>query len=651
MSNDLLYNIILQMQGQNAVLASVNNVQKSTTSMVQNINKQLSAIKLNAIIDNISRVADGINSLNGPGLNLSTSMHDLQAITGVAGEKLKEIEGYARDAAKTFGGSAAEGVESYKLILSQLSPEIGKVPTALKSMGDTVSYTSKLMGGNTAAATEVLTTAMNQYGISLENPTTASQVMASMMNVMAAAAKEGSAELPQIKGALEQTGMAAKSANVAFEETNSAIQILDKAGKKGSEGGVALRNVLATLGQGRFLPKTVQEEFQKLGISITDINNPSKTLSQRLSLLKPLLKDSALMSATFGKENSNAAMALISQTGEMDRLTSAVKSTTSAYDQAAIVMEAPAEKNARLKAQFDDFKISLFNATNGWMAYTSVVADSARDMANLAPIFSGLGKGFAFLTNAQKMSAAWTSVVTGAQWLWNESMMAFPVLWVVAGIVALIAVVVTCWNKFEGFRKVIFQGWEAMKMFGNVIKDYVITRFKEMLSGITGIGSALLSFFKGDWQKAWETGKKAVFDLSGIGSAGDAFSGIKNGWSGAMSLGSANSDAYTKRLGKANNAASVNSGIADPTGVPGSGLAGGAGGSATDDKKTKALGKKNTESIATGGTKHNYITLNIKELIGIQNYAGSPGSAIKKMSEEMLDEILRLTASAITAAS
>ena len=649
MTNDLLYNIIVQMQGQNKVLASVNDIQKSTTNMVQSINKQLSAIKLNAVIDNVNRVADGINSLNGPGMELSTSMYDLQAMTGVAGEKLKEIEGYARNASKTFGGSAAQGVESYKLILGQLSPEIAKVPTALKSMGETVSYTSKLMGGNTTAATEVLTTAMNQYGISLEDPTKASKIMAAMMNVMAAAAGEGSAELPQIKQALEQSGMAAKGANVAFEETNAAIQVLDKAGKKGSEGGVALRNVLATLGQGRFLPQKVQEEFKSMGINIDKLNDPSLTLSERLNHLKPLLKDSALMSAMFGKENSNAAMALISQTGEMDRLTKAVKGTTEAYDQAAIVMESPAEKNARLKASVDDLKITLFNATNGWMGYASVIGDTARDMANLAPIFSGAGDALSFLTNTQKMSALWTGIVTKAQWLWNAALTANPIGIVIAGVAALIAVTVVCWNKFEGFRKVIFKGWEALKLFGSGIKDYVVNRMKEMLSGISGIGSALVSFFSGNWKKAWETGKKAMFDLSGAGSGSAAINHIKDGWKGAMDAGKAASDAYTKARNKSKESVDLNSGIVAPVGIPGVDAGGSAGGGAGKADETKAKGRKNTEAIATGGQKHNYITLHIKEMFGIQNYNGTPGSAADKAGESVLDQVLRALASATTA--
>ena len=53
MTESLLYNIMLQMQGQNKVLAAVNDVQKKTTGMVNSIKSQLNAIKLNAIIDNV----------------------------------------------------------------------------------------------------------------------------------------------------------------------------------------------------------------------------------------------------------------------------------------------------------------------------------------------------------------------------------------------------------------------------------------------------------------------------------------------------------------------------------------------------------------------------------------------------------------------
>lgn len=105
---------------------------------------------------------------------------------------------------------------------------------------------------------------------------------------------DGFSEL--ISAALQQCGMAAKAANVSFEETNAAIQVLDKAGKKASEGGVALRNVLGQLSKGRFVEKQAAEELEKVGIDVVALGDSSKSLKERLEMLKPMLSDSALLS-------------------------------------------------------------------------------------------------------------------------------------------------------------------------------------------------------------------------------------------------------------------------------------------------------------------------------------------------------------------
>ena len=68
------------------------------------------------------------------------------------------IEGFARDSAKAFGTDAAVAVEGYKLLLSQLTPELGKYPEALSTMSDCIQMTSKLMGGDGVAAAHVLIT-------------------------------------------------------------------------------------------------------------------------------------------------------------------------------------------------------------------------------------------------------------------------------------------------------------------------------------------------------------------------------------------------------------------------------------------------------------------------------------------------------------
>ena len=122
----------------------MNNTVRQSAGLFQNLSAKI------VVFNQASQLLQSFNTslMNGAkaGLELDKSMADLSAITGLTGDKLKEVEGYARQSAKAFGGSAAQGVESYKLILSQLAPEIAEVPTALSAMGKHVNVLSKTMG-------------------------------------------------------------------------------------------------------------------------------------------------------------------------------------------------------------------------------------------------------------------------------------------------------------------------------------------------------------------------------------------------------------------------------------------------------------------------------------------------------------------------
>lgn len=388
-----------KMNAMNEAVGQFSGKVESAQGWVVQLSQKLAAFELAS--GYVERLASTFEGLAASGVTLDSQMHDLSAVAGVTGDALKEIEGYARDSAKAFGTDAGVAVEGYKLLLSQLTPELGKCPAALKSMGESIQITSKLMGGDGVAAAQVLTTAMNQYGVSLDDPIAASKTMADMMNTMAAAGQAGSAELPAIKAALEQCGMAAKATNVSFEETNAAIQVLDKAGKKGSEGGVALRNTMAILSQGRFLPKDTREELEKAGIDVLALGDKNKTLKERLEMLKPVLNDSALFSKLFGMENANAARALVQGTDKLAEFTEAVTGTSSAEEQAAIIMDSYAEKQARINQQIEDVKISLFQATGGATMWAGALSSVLVPVAQLMPLFTGLGSLMTWIKGIQ----------------------------------------------------------------------------------------------------------------------------------------------------------------------------------------------------------------------------------------------------------
>lgn len=504
--------------------------------------------KVDILSDGIIKTTQALASFGQSGIALNTSMTDLQAVTGVTGEGLKQIESYARDTAKVFGIDAAGAVESYKLILGQLSPELAKSPVALKAMGEHVATLSKLMGGDATAAAETLNTAMNQYGVDLSDPIKASEEMARMMNVMAAAGQEGSAELPQIKEALEQAGMAAKGAGVSFEEANAAIQVLDKAGKKGSEGGIALRNVIATLSQGRFLPKDVQKELRAAGINVTDLADRGKSLKERLELLRPVMTDAALFAKLFGKENTNAAMALVGGTEEVGRYTEAIQGTQSANDQAAVVMEGFAERQARIRQQIEDFKISVFNATGDVYLWAGALSDTLIPLSQLMPLLSGaypiikgvsiwifqgakglflFGKGaLTALINVGKLAVtlltkglsalayyigslvtggsaqlgfaamsqiAFTSfkaaAVTACRTV-SAAIMSIPLIgWIAAAIAAIVAIGIYFWNTSAKFRATLKGLWASFKAVFSNIWDLA----KEVFGSISDLIKAAFS--------------------------------------------------------------------------------------------------------------------------------------------------------------
>ncbi len=581
MVGNTTYMFTIQVNGATAT-AALNHVTQTagqTSSMFDKLSSSIRkmgecAFAFNNINQGLQGLSSKLDSLLEPGAALNASMSDLSAVTGQTGKGLKQIEKYARQAAKTFGGSAADSVEAYKLVLSQLGPEIAQVPKALALMGSHIKTTSKTMGNDTKAASEVLTTAMNQFQVSLADPMKAAEEMGKMMNIMAAAAKAGSAELPAIKAALEQSGMAAKMAGISFAETNAAIQVLDKAGKKGSEGGVALRNVMATLAQGRFLPKDVQEELVAVGINVDTLTDKSLSLAQRLKPLKAVMEDGALISKLFGKENANAALALLSGLDAMNQYTTAIQGTNTATEQANIIMDSYPERMSRQKAFVDDLKITLFNFTGAIMPYVKGVVAFFQGTAsvmmgvNAMACFSESAWAIAIKARAKALvkstGAIYASVTSmgfynaltlasvGTTYAFSYALRAvgkaiysIPIIgWIAAGISLVIAGIKILWEKSEGFRRIMFATFEVVKavfynigvalksVWDNVLKPVFTGLWKAAKWVAGGIWSAL----KWCWNGII-AGFKAVGNffvslwegvMSGVSVVGDFFAGIWN---------------------------------------------------------------------------------------------------------------------------
>ena len=260
---------------------------------------------LNQLKEGVDNIRDSFNDAIEPGIRFETAVAEMSGITNMEGKELDVLATKARNTAKAFGVDASNAMVVYKDLLSKLTPELKKAPDALEIMSNNVMTLSKTMQNDVPGASAAMSTAMNQYKVSLDDPMKAAQTMTDYMNIMAAGTVEGSAEIREVAEALKQTGSVAKTFGVEFAETNSLIQLLDKSGKKGSEGGIALRNTIVKLQA----PTTdAIKQLKAAGVNIKTMQNQSLSLTDRLRALTPVMHNATIMSALFGSENLASAI-------------------------------------------------------------------------------------------------------------------------------------------------------------------------------------------------------------------------------------------------------------------------------------------------------------------------------------------------------
>jgi TP901 family phage tail tape measure protein len=502
--------------------------------------------------------------------NFEVQLKELSAITGVTGAGLEDIGNRAQDLALKFGGDPLKSVDSFKTILSRLGPDIAKSPLALQSMGNSVETLAKTMSGDTLGSVNALTTGMLQYGIDLSNPITASQAMVHQMNVMAASAQVGSAEVPQIAAALKVSGLAAKSAGLSFEEANAAIQIMGKGTVYGAEAGTALRNVLGKLGENRFIPKDTSEELKKAGVNLNVLADTTIPLSSRLKELNKIQNDSALVGKFFGVENKNAAMLLMQNIGDLEQWTKSVTGTNSATDQAGVIMGSFNEAMKRNKASIEVTSIAIGTAL---LPIASKMLDVLSDLLGAFTKFaqSDIGKEFVKIAGAigvglvgmgslvvayHSINMAITAVRPAMEWfkasIFTTNAALLPYIAVVAGLAVVTYGLVKAYNSFSdvmaggevaqnGFLRTMQQVGGLMHFIAEAFSSATatsVTFSAETQAGLKSLGLENIAYNLGAWViniKAffggvWEVVsnlKNNFADLfSALGRAGDAIGNV-----------------------------------------------------------------------------------------------------------------------------
>lgn len=163
---------------------------------------------------------------------------------------------------------------------------------------------------------------------------------------------------------------------------------------------------------------------------------------------------------------------------------------------------------------------------SGWLAgLQSSFATTFGNIAVFGQQFGGVAQWISAgipivqaLTKVTWLQNIATKALTAGQWLMNVAFNASPLGWIATGLAAVTLGVKYAWDKFEGFRAVIYGLWETFKQVFNNIKGLFAAVFSP-------IGDAIAAIKEGRWGDA----AKAVVQLNPVSVAKRTYDYVKEG--------------------------------------------------------------------------------------------------------------------------
>jgi TP901 family phage tail tape measure protein len=430
-----------------------------------------------------------------PARNFKQGLADLSALTGLVGKDLDWLgEQATRLSESTVEGgikitsSAQEILRAYSL-MGGAKPELLKNKEALNEVTKQALILKEAAGMETEQAVNSLANAMNQFNAPAEDAS-------KFINVLAAGAQEGAAEIPELTASILRSGTAAKSAKVSIEQLTGMVETLGEKGVKGEEAGTGIRNFLLKL----------QSGAKETNPAIVGINQALENLA------KKNLSASA-MTKMFGLENYNAAKLLIENRGRVEELAKAVTGTRSAYEQAATKTDTANASLAQQKNHIENLRKQIGNGlipvlqtmTKAGIGMLDFLVSLPRLIKQNLPLFTALAVAvtaysvslsaatvseYAHIA-AKKLSELWTKRQAIAQTALNLVIKQNPIAFIVSAIALLVGAFMQWYNSSIKVQAVTAGVWEVIKAFAKKMYD-LAAGLAEVMAGVLVPNSKLI---------------------------------------------------------------------------------------------------------------------------------------------------------------
>jgi len=512
---------------QREVVASEQKL-KSLNKEMENFGS-VSAQKIAVAGEKVKDVGDNLQSAGKKVLGVTAGVTAMGAGIVKVGS---EFDSSMKQVAATMGITVEQiekGDKSYK-VLEEAAKKCGETTKySASEAADALNYLA-LAGYNAEKSAEVLPKVLNLAAAGNLDLATASDMVTDAMaalgletkdldlyiNEMAKTSQKSNTSVSQLGEATLTVAGTAKMANMSLETMNTELGILANNGIKGAEGGTHLRNIILSLTSPT---DKAAEALSNLGINVLDsegnvrdLNDIMKDFNSELDGLSDGEK-TEIISTIFNKTDISAVNALIKGSGEeFSNLKNELFNCDGAAQNMADTMNSSfSGQLTLLKSQIEGIAIqlsqtlmpiirsildkisSLLTWFSGLSAGTQkVILIIAGLAAAFGPVLIGIGKVVSsigtIMTTVPKIVSTIKTVKTAVLGL-NTAFLSSPITWIIAAIVALVAIFVTLWNKCEWFRNFWIGLWENIK---NIVSSAV--------DGIKNFFMGIINFVKDNWQ-------------------------------------------------------------------------------------------------------------------------------------------------------
>ena len=454
--------------------------------------------------------------------NFESSMSQVQATMGITKDSMSKVNGQSvntmdtlSELAKKMGAETAFSASECAEALNYLA----LVGYDTQQMCDTLPTVLNLAAAGDielASASDMVTDAMSALGMGVDEAGT-------MVDQMAKTASTTNTSVAQLGEGILTIGATAKSIKGGTAELNTALGILANNGIKGAEGGTHLRNIILSL---QSPTDAAAKQMEALGISVYDSEGNMRSLNDILGDLNTSMdgmtsaEKSNIISTIFNKTDLSSVNALLANTGstwddlqqkitdsggaaqqmadtQLDNLQGQITILKSALEGLAISfgeLLMPAIKQIVGWVQkFVDFLNSLDEGTKKTIVTIALV------VAALGPVLIVIGKVISavgtIMTIVPKIAGV-INTVKGAFAALNTTMLANPIVLIIAAIAALVAAFIYLWNNCDGFRQFWIDLWENVKQVAITVWNAIKEFFSQVWEAIKTIFSTVFEVIK-----------------------------------------------------------------------------------------------------------------------------------------------------------